>query len=46
MAPSLHDAGLTVLGIDTFFYEGCDLIADRIDLPSATETCGTWPPTR
>jgi nucleoside-diphosphate-sugar epimerase len=35
MAPALHDAGLTVAGIDTFFYEGCDLVADRIDLPFA-----------
>jgi nucleoside-diphosphate-sugar epimerase len=35
MAPLLHDAGLTVAGIDTFFHEGCDLVADRIDLPSA-----------
>jgi nucleoside-diphosphate-sugar epimerase len=35
MAPFLHDAGLTVVGIDTFFYEGCDLVADRIALPSA-----------
>ena len=35
MAPLLHDAGLTVAGIDTFFYEGCDLVADRIDVPSA-----------
>jgi nucleoside-diphosphate-sugar epimerase len=35
MAPFLRDAGLTITGIDTFFYEGCDLIADRIDFPSA-----------
>jgi hypothetical protein len=35
-APSLHGAALTVLGIDTCFPEGCDLIADRIDLPSST----------
>jgi nucleoside-diphosphate-sugar epimerase len=35
MAPLLHDAGLTVAGIDTFFYEGCDLVADRLDVPSA-----------
>jgi nucleoside-diphosphate-sugar epimerase len=35
MAPLLHDAGLTVAGIDTYFYEGCDLVADRIDVPSA-----------
>jgi hypothetical protein len=35
-APSLHGAGLTVLGIDTCFPEGCDLIADRVDLPSST----------
>lgn len=35
MAPFLRDAGLTIAGIDTFFYEGCDLMADRIDFPSA-----------
>jgi nucleoside-diphosphate-sugar epimerase len=34
MAPLLQDAGLDVLGIDTYFYEGCDLTADRLDIPS------------
>jgi nucleoside-diphosphate-sugar epimerase len=35
MAPFLSQAGLVVAGIDTFFYDGCDLTADPMDVPSA-----------
>jgi nucleoside-diphosphate-sugar epimerase len=35
MAPYLSDAGLVVSGIDTFFYDGCDLTADPMDIPSS-----------
>jgi nucleoside-diphosphate-sugar epimerase len=34
VAPFLSDAGLVVAGIDTFFYDGCDLTADPMDVPS------------
>ena len=34
MAPFLSNAGLVVAGIDTFFYDGCDLTADPMDVPS------------
>jgi nucleoside-diphosphate-sugar epimerase len=34
LTPFLSDAGLVVTGIDTFFYDGCDLTADRMDVPS------------
>jgi nucleoside-diphosphate-sugar epimerase len=34
IAPMLVEAGHDVVGLDTFFYEGCDLMPDRIELPS------------
>jgi nucleoside-diphosphate-sugar epimerase len=35
LAPFLSDAGLDVAGIDTFFYDGCDLAADPMIIPSS-----------
>jgi nucleoside-diphosphate-sugar epimerase len=34
MAPVLVQAGHKVAGVDTFFYEGCDLVPDGIRIPS------------
>jgi nucleoside-diphosphate-sugar epimerase len=34
MAPFLVEAGHDVTGADTFFYEGCDLVAERTEVPS------------
>ncbi len=31
VAPMLIEAGHDVTGLDTFFYEGCDLLADAFD---------------
>jgi nucleoside-diphosphate-sugar epimerase len=33
-APMLQEAGHDVTGLDTFFYEGCDLIDDALDVPA------------
>jgi nucleoside-diphosphate-sugar epimerase len=33
-APMLKEAGHDVTGLDTFFYEGCDLIDDPLDIPT------------
>ena len=33
-APLLAEAGHGVTGLDTFFYEGCDFVADGIEAPS------------
>jgi len=33
-APMLQEAGHDVTGLDTFFYEGCDLLDDTLDLPT------------
>lgn len=33
-APMLVDAGHDVTGLDTFFYEGCDFLADAIEVPA------------
>ena len=33
-APMLQDAGHEVTGLDTFFYEGCDLLDDALDFPT------------
>jgi len=33
-APMLADAGHDVTGLDTFFYEGCDLLPDTLGIPS------------
>jgi nucleoside-diphosphate-sugar epimerase len=32
IAPMLVAAGHDVVGLDTFFYEGCDLIAERVEI--------------
>jgi nucleoside-diphosphate-sugar epimerase len=34
VAPILREAGHDVTGLDTFFYEGCDLLDDARDLPT------------
>jgi nucleoside-diphosphate-sugar epimerase len=34
MAPFLVQAGHEVAGVDTFFYEGCDLVPDGMRIPS------------
>jgi nucleoside-diphosphate-sugar epimerase len=34
VAPMLEEAGHDVSGLDTFFYEGCDLLDDSRDLPT------------
>jgi nucleoside-diphosphate-sugar epimerase len=34
VVPVLVDAGHTVVGLDTFFYEGCDLVPDALDVPA------------
>jgi nucleoside-diphosphate-sugar epimerase len=34
VAPMLHEAGHDVTGLDTFFYEGCDLLDDAFDFPT------------
>ncbi|HEX7145632.1 MAG TPA: SDR family oxidoreductase [Gaiellaceae bacterium] len=33
-APMLKEAGHDVTGLDTFLYEGCDLLDDTLDLPT------------
>ncbi len=33
-APMLVEAGHDVTGLDTFFYEGCDLLPDRVEIPA------------
>ena len=33
-APILVEAGHEVVGLDTFFYEGCDFLPDRVDVPA------------
>jgi len=33
-APMLQEAGHDVTGLDTFFYEGCDLLADAAGVPA------------
>ena len=34
VAPMLIEAGHDVTGLDTFFYEGCDLLEDAADVPT------------
>jgi nucleoside-diphosphate-sugar epimerase len=34
VAPVLREAGHDVTGIDTFYYEGCDLLDDELDVPT------------
>jgi nucleoside-diphosphate-sugar epimerase len=34
VAPMLKEAGHDVTGLDTFFYEGCDLLDDALDFPT------------
>jgi nucleoside-diphosphate-sugar epimerase len=34
VAPMLKEAGHEVTGLDTFFYEGCDLLDDALDFPT------------
>jgi nucleoside-diphosphate-sugar epimerase len=34
VAPMLQEAGHDVTGLDTFFYEGCDLLDDAFDFPT------------
>ncbi len=34
VAPMLIEAGHDVTGLDTFFYEGCDLLEDAADVPA------------
>ena len=34
VAPAIGDAGHDVTGLDTFFYEGCDLLPDTVDVPA------------
>ena len=34
VAPMLIEAGHDVTGLDTFFYEGCDLLDDAVDVPT------------
>jgi nucleoside-diphosphate-sugar epimerase len=34
VAPVLREAGHDVTGLDTFFYEGCDLLEDPVALPT------------
>ena len=34
VAPMLMEAGHDVTGLDTFFYEGCDLLDDAVDVPT------------
>ena len=34
VAPMLQEAGHDVTGLDTFFYEGCDLLDDALDFPT------------
>jgi nucleoside-diphosphate-sugar epimerase len=34
VAPTLMEAGHDVTGLDTFFYEGCDLLDDAVDVPT------------
>jgi nucleoside-diphosphate-sugar epimerase len=36
VVPVLADAGHTVVGLDTLFYEGCDLVPDALDVPALT----------
>ena len=33
-APMLQEAGHDVTGLDTFFYEGCDLLDEALDVPT------------
>jgi nucleoside-diphosphate-sugar epimerase len=33
-APMLVQAGHEVTGLDTFFYEGCDFLPDRVEIPA------------
>jgi nucleoside-diphosphate-sugar epimerase len=33
-APMLVEAGHDVVGLDTFFYEGCDFLPDRVNVPA------------
>jgi nucleoside-diphosphate-sugar epimerase len=33
-APMLRESGHDVTGLDTFFYEGCDLLDDALDVPT------------
>jgi len=33
-APMLVEAGHDVVGLDTFFYEGCDFLPDRVEVPA------------
>lgn len=32
--PMLVEAGHDVTGLDTFFYEGCDLVPDTVEIPA------------
>jgi nucleoside-diphosphate-sugar epimerase len=34
VAPMLGEAGHDVVGLDTFYYEGCDLLDDALDVPA------------